>query len=57
MSSQTYLVLIREGRLALAVATELEERLARDGHDAVALVPAVRGARARWRGAAAGRAV
>jgi hypothetical protein len=42
MSRDTYLVLIKEGRLALTVAAALEERLAQDGHKALALVPAVR---------------
>jgi hypothetical protein len=37
--SQTYLILIKDGRLALAVAAALEERLAQDGHRALALVP------------------
>jgi hypothetical protein len=37
--SQTYLILIKDGRLALAVAGALEERLAQDGHRALALVP------------------
>src|ERR1700730_3581734 len=43
MTSQTYLILIRDGSLALAVGAALEDRLVRDGHDALALVPAVRG--------------
>lgn len=43
MRSPNYLVLIRDGRLALAVGAALEERLLRDGHKAMALVPAVRG--------------
>ena len=43
MTSHTYLILIRDGRLALAVGAALEERLLRDGHEALALVPAVRG--------------
>ena len=43
MTSQTYLILIRDGRLALAVAAALEDRLLRDGSGAMALVPAVRG--------------
>ncbi len=43
MTSQTYLILIRDGRLALAVGAALEERLLRDGHEALALVPAARG--------------
>jgi hypothetical protein len=41
---QTYLILIKDAGLALAVGEELEDRLLRDGHNAVALVPAVRGA-------------
>jgi hypothetical protein len=43
MRSQIYLVLIKDGRLALAVGAALEDRLLRDGHRAMALVPAVRG--------------
>jgi hypothetical protein len=43
MTSHTYLILIRDGRLALAVGAALEDRLLRDGHEALALVPAVRG--------------
>ena len=43
MRSQVYLVLIRDGRLALTVGAALENRLLRDGHRAMALVPAVRG--------------
>ena len=43
MTPQTYLVLIRDGRLALAVASELEDRLADEGWPALALVPAMRG--------------
>jgi len=43
MKSQIYLVLIRDGRLALTVGAALEDRLLRDGHRAIALVPAARG--------------
>jgi hypothetical protein len=43
MRSQVYLVLIRDGRLALTVGAALENRLLRDGHSAMALVPVVRG--------------
>jgi hypothetical protein len=43
MGSQIYLVLIRDGRLALAVGAALEDRLLRDGHGAMAVVPTVRG--------------
>ncbi len=43
MRSQIYLVLIRDGRLALTVGAALEDRLLRDGYRAMALVPAVRG--------------
>ena len=43
MTPQTYLVPIRDGRLALAVASELEDRLADEGWPALALVPAMRG--------------
>ncbi len=43
MTSQTYLILIRDGRLALAVGAALEDRLLRDGYSAMALVPTVRG--------------
>jgi hypothetical protein len=39
MTLQTYLIHFRDRRLALAVGAGLEDRLARDGHDAVALVP------------------
>jgi hypothetical protein len=42
MTSQTYLILIRDARLALAVGTALEDRLLADGHRALALVPAAR---------------
>jgi hypothetical protein len=41
---QTYLILIKDDGLALAVGEALEDRLLKDGHSAVALVPAVRGA-------------
>jgi hypothetical protein len=41
---QTYLILIKDAALALAVGEALEDRLLQDGHRAVALVPAVRGA-------------
>ena len=37
---QSYLVHFRDRQLALAVGAGLEDRLTRDGHDAVALVPA-----------------
>ena len=40
MALQTYLVHFRDRRLALTVGAGLEQRLARDGHDAVALIPA-----------------
>jgi hypothetical protein len=40
MASQTYLIHVRDRQLALAVGAELEDRLARDGRQAVALVPA-----------------
>jgi hypothetical protein len=40
MALQTYLVHFRDRKLALAVGAELENRLAQDGRDAVALVPA-----------------
>jgi hypothetical protein len=43
MTPQTYLVMIRDGRLALAVADALEERLSLDGHNALVLAPAPRG--------------
>ena len=42
MTSQTYLILIRDGRLALAVGAALEDRLLRDGYSGMALVPTVR---------------
>src|SRR6266851_8245462 len=38
MAPQTYFILMKNGRLALAVGAALEERLLRDGHCAVALV-------------------
>lgn len=41
---QTYLILIRDDSMALALGEALEERLLADGHSAAALVPAVRGA-------------
>jgi hypothetical protein len=41
---QTYLILIRDDSLALALGEALEERLLADGHSGAALVPAVRGA-------------
>jgi hypothetical protein len=41
---QTYLILIKDDGLALGIGEALEDRLLRDGHSAVALVPAVRGA-------------
>jgi uncharacterized membrane protein YgcG len=37
---QTYLIHFRDRQLALAIGAELEDRLARDGRPAVALVPA-----------------
>jgi hypothetical protein len=40
MAPQTYLVHFRDRQLALAVGAELEDRLAEDGREAVALVPA-----------------
>jgi hypothetical protein len=40
MTVQTYLIHLRDRQLALAVGAELEDRLARAGRDAVALVPA-----------------
>jgi hypothetical protein len=40
---QTYLILIKDGNLALSVGVALEDRLLRDGHCALSLVPAVRG--------------
>ncbi len=40
MTPQTYMILISDGSLALAVGAALEDRLARDGHSALALVPA-----------------
>jgi hypothetical protein len=43
MRSQVYLVLIKDGHLALTVGAALEDRLLRDGHRAMALVPVVRG--------------
>src|ERR671936_649901 len=43
MTQQVYLILIRDGSLALAAGTALEERLAVDGHPGMALVPARRG--------------
>lgn len=43
-TSQTYLVLIKDGKLALAVGAALEDRLSQDGRRAVSLVPATRGA-------------
>jgi hypothetical protein len=43
MRSQIYLIMIRDGRLALTVGAALEDRMLRDGHSAMALVPAVRG--------------
>ena len=42
-SPQTYLILIKDGSLALAVGAALEDRLLRDGHCSLSLVPAVRG--------------
>jgi hypothetical protein len=43
MTEQTYLVLIRDGKLALAVAAALQDRLAEDGATGMALVPSSRG--------------
>src|SRR5215469_1188061 len=43
MRSQIYLIMIRDGRLALTVGAALEDRMLRDGRSAMALVPAVRG--------------
>jgi hypothetical protein len=43
MRSQIYLILIRDGSLALTVGAGLENRLLRDGSRAMALVPTVRG--------------
>src|SRR5262249_15906470 len=40
MAMQTYLIHFRDRQLALAVGAELEDCLARDGREAVALVPA-----------------
>src|SRR6202035_957702 len=40
MTPQTYMILISDGSLALAVGAALEDRLASDGHSALALVPA-----------------
>ena len=44
ITQQTYLVLIRDGGLALAVAAALQDRLTLDSAGGVALVPATRGA-------------
>jgi hypothetical protein len=41
---QTYMILIRDASAALAIGEALEHRLLQDGHNAVALVPAARGA-------------
>lgn len=43
MAPQTYLILIRDGKLALSVGTALESRLLADGHPGLALIPTVRG--------------
>ena len=43
MTQQVYLILIRDGSLALAAGAALEERLGADGHPGMALVPARRG--------------
>jgi hypothetical protein len=43
MTQQVYLILIRDGSLALAAGTALGERLAASGRPGVALVPACRG--------------
>jgi hypothetical protein len=40
MTLQSYLILMRDPQLALAVGSALEARLTGDGHDALALVPA-----------------
>jgi hypothetical protein len=40
LTPQTYVILIKDGSLALAVGAALEDRLACDGHSALALVPA-----------------
>jgi hypothetical protein len=40
---QTYLILIKDGNLALAVGAALEDRLLRDGRCSLSMVPAVRG--------------
>ncbi len=42
MTEQTYLVLIRDGKLALAMAAALQQRLAEDGAGGMALVPSTR---------------
>lgn len=43
MTAQIYLIMIGDGRLALAIADTLKVRLSADGHDALVLVPSVRG--------------
>ena len=43
MTQQTYLILIRDGRLALSAGAALEDQLAADGHRGVTLVPTRRG--------------
>jgi hypothetical protein len=40
MTLQSYLILMRDPQLTLAVGSALEARLTGDGHDALALVPA-----------------
>src|SRR5215469_7482604 len=59
MAVQPYLIHLRERHLALAIGAELEERLARDGREAIALVPAgdefaLTGANGRGRGVSRG---
>ena len=43
MTQQTYLILIRDGRLALSAGAALEDQLAADGHRGMTLVPSRRG--------------
>jgi hypothetical protein len=40
MTLQSYLILMRDPQLAVAVGSAFEARLTGDGHDALALVPA-----------------
>ena len=40
LTTQSYLILMRDAHLAVAVGSALEDRLTGDGHDALALVPA-----------------